>query len=245
MKNTAFEAVDSVPELLRRRRDDTGVALRVKRLGLWREISWHEYATAVQQLAAWLTARGTQPGDRVALLGENCPEWLISDLAVQSAAGITVGVYATSSPEQLLYCLRHAEVRGLILEDAEQLEKWLAIRDQCPEIEFVLIMEAEPFDGISQWQDALSEGARLLQEQPELVNSRISRLAKDDVALFIYTSGTTGDPKAAMLSHGNLLWAVDSLGEAIPVTEHDEFISFLPLSHIVERLILLVRRTHE
>ena len=240
MKNTAFAAVSSVPALLHRRRDDSGVAHRVKRLGLWREISWSEYATAVEELAAWLSEQGIDPGDRVALLGENCPEWLVSDLAIQSAGAITVGVYATSSPEQLHYCLQHSEAAGLILEDAEQLEKWLVIADQCPDIRFVLVMEPEPFEGIVQWHDALAQGRTVLQRDPARISGRIEALTHDEVALFIYTSGTTGDPKAAMLTHGNLLWAVDSLGEAIPVTEDDEFISFLPLSHIVERLISVV-----
>src|SRR5690625_3221319 len=240
MKNTAFAAVSSVPALLHRRRDDSGVAHRVKRLGLWREISWSEYATAVEELAAWLSEQGIDPGDRVALLGENCPEWLVSDLAIQSAGAITVGVYATSSPEQLHYCLQHSEAAGLILEDAEQLEKWLVIADQCPDIRFVLVMEPEPFEGIVQWHDALAQGRTVLQRDPARISGRIEALTHDEVALFIYTSGTTGDPKAAMLTHGNLLWAVDSLSEAVGVSRADEFISFLPLSHIVERLISVV-----
>lgn len=240
MKTTAVQAVDSVPALLYRRRDESGVAHRVKRLGLWREISWREYASSVSELAAFMIARGIQPGDRVALLGENCPEWLVTDLAVQSAAAITVGVYATSSSDQLLYCIKHSDVRALVIEDAEQLEKWLEIREKCPEIEFVIVMEREVHDGISQWTDVLDEGRRFLADNPNAVTERIESLGHEDTALFIYTSGTTGDPKAAMLTHGNLLWAVDSLGESIAVTGDDEFISFLPLSHIVERLISVV-----
>ena len=240
MKTSAVEAVDSVPALLHRRRGEPGVAHRVKRLGLWREISWHEYALSASELAAFLIACGVQPGDRVALLGENCPEWLVTDLAVQSAAAITVGVYATSSSDQLLYCIKHAQVRGLVIEDAEQLEKWLEIRERCPEIEFVIVMERESHEGITQWADALAEGREHLIQHPDAVTERIGTLGHDDTALFIYTSGTTGDPKAAMLTHGNLLWAVDSLGTSIPVNENDEFISFLPLSHIVERLISVV-----
>ena len=240
MKTTAVQAVESVPALLFRRRDESGVAHRVKRLGLWREISWREYANSVSELAAFMISRGIQPGDRVALLGENCPEWLVTDIAVQSAAAVTVGVYATSSSDQLLYCIKHADVRALVIEDAEQLEKWLEIRSSCPEVEFVIIMEREAHDGITQWTDALTEGRRFLTEQPAAVTKRIESLGHEDTALFIYTSGTTGDPKAAMLTHGNLLWAVDSLGTSIPIDEEDESISFLPLSHIVERLISVV-----
>lgn len=245
MITSAATAVESVPALLHRRRDDPGVAHRVKRLGLWREISWKQYAASVTQLAAFLVAQDVVKGDRIALLSENCPEWLVGDLAIQSAAAITVGVYATSSAEQLLYGLRHSGACGLILEDAEQLEKWLAIRDRCPQVRFVVSIErSDGVDGITDWDDALAEGAAQLNHAPDCVAERCNALTHDDVALFIYTSGTTGDPKAAMLTHGNLLWAVDSLGEAIPADASDEFISFLPLSHIVERLISVVSPLH-
>ena len=209
MTTSAATAVESVPALLHRRRDDPGVAHRVKRLGLWREISWKQYAASVTQLAAFLVAQDVVKGDRIALLSENCPEWLVSDLAIQSAAAITVGVYATSSAEQLLYGLRHSGACGLILEDAEQLEKWLAIRDLCPQVRFVVSIErSDGVDGITDWDEALTAGTAQLNHVPGCVAERCNALTHDDVALFIYTSGTTGEPKAAMLTHGNLLSAV-------------------------------------
>src|SRR5690606_290190 len=91
----------SIPELLRRRADDHSLAQRVKRLGLWEPITWAQYVADVNALAAWLLERDLQPGQRVAVLCENRPEWLVSDLAVQTAGGVTVGVYTTSSAEQL------------------------------------------------------------------------------------------------------------------------------------------------
>lgn len=240
MTTTALRSAASVPALLRARREDGGIAHRVKRLGLWKEISWRDYWQHVSSMAAWLIGQDVRPGDRVALLGENSPEWLVSDLAIQSTGAISVGVYATSSPEQLEYCLNHSDVCGLILEDAEQLEKWLAISDRCPQVRFVAVMEKEPLGGVWQWQELLGRGAELLAASPALVSDRIDALGHGDTALFIYTSGTTGAPKAAMLTHGNLLWAVDSLAAAVGVSGDDEFISFLPLSHIVERLISVV-----
>ncbi len=240
MKTAANQAAKSVPALLRSRSSDTGVAHRVKRLGLWHEISWSEYAADASALAARLVGLGVEPGDRVALLGENRPEWLVADLGIQSAGAVTVGIYTTSGADQIRYYLEHSGSRGLILEDAEQLEKWLAIRDKCPDVRWVCVIEQEAMEGVEQWDEAIALGRKLLSATPDAVDARIDGIDPDDTALFIYTSGTTADPKGAMLTHNNLFWATESLAEAIPTTSRDEFISFLPLSHIVERLITVV-----
>lgn len=235
---------DSIPALLQLRKNQTAVAHRVKRLGLWQETSWQEYASDVTSLAAALVELGVQPGDKVSLLGENRPEWLIADLAIQSAAAVTVGIYATNSAEQVEFCLRQSDSTGLILEDAEQLEKWLAIREDCPWVRFVIVMEPEDVPDVLDWADVLARGAELHRQDPGVVESLIASVKPSDVALFIYTSGTTGDPKAAMLTHANVLWAIDSLGEVAGITERDELLSFLPLSHIVERLISVAAPLH-
>lgn len=227
----------SVPALLRARATDTGVALRVKRLGLWEKISWADYAARVNALAREMIHLGLRPGERVAVLCENRPEWLIADIAIQTAGAATVGVYTTSSPEQLAYHVNHSDAVGLVLEDAEQLEKWLAVRDRCEHVEWVIVVEPEDVDGILAWDEVLAAGAARYAADPAPVDERLAAIDPHDTALFIYTSGTTGNPKGAMLSHANLLWAIDSLHGAAPVKHDDELLSFLPLSHIVERLI--------
>ena len=231
------EPARSLPELLRRRASDTSLAQRVKRFGLWERISWAEYVADVNALAAELVVRGVKPGERVAVLCENRPEWLVADLAVQTVGAATVGVYTTSSAEQLRYYLEHSGAVGLILEDAEQLEKWLAIAADCELVQWVVVIEPEEVEGVDRWDEVLARGREHYRLEPGPVDSRLAAIEPDDTALFIYTSGTTGDPKGAMLSHRNMLWAVDSLLEAIPHFEDDELLSFLPLSHIVERLI--------
>src|SRR5680860_1272317 len=128
---SSAEPARSLPELLRRRAADTTLAHRFKRFGLWEKITWAQYAANVNALAAELVARGVQPGARVAVLCENRPEWMVADLAVQTVGAATVGVYTTSSAEQLAYHLEHSGAVGLVLEDAEQLEKWLAIKERC------------------------------------------------------------------------------------------------------------------
>ncbi|HET8984349.1 MAG TPA: AMP-binding protein, partial [Trueperaceae bacterium] len=226
----------SVPDLLRRRADDHGLAQRVKRLGLWEPITWAQYAADVNALAAWLIGKGLASGQRVAVLSENRPEWSVADLAVQTAGGVTVGAYTTSSAEQLLYYLQHSDAVGLILEDAEQLEKWLAIRARCRNVAWVLLIEPEDVGGVERFDDAIAAGREDYLTDPAPVDTRLARIDLDDTAIFIYTSGTTGDPKGAMLSHRNILWAIDALHAVIEHSTEDELLSFLPLSHIVERL---------
>ncbi|HZW98987.1 MAG TPA: long-chain fatty acid--CoA ligase [Trueperaceae bacterium] len=229
----------SVPELLRARATDTGLAQRVKRFGLWQRITWSEYVADVNAMAAEYVALGLEPGDRVAILSENRPEWTVADMATQTAGGATVGVYTTSSPEQLRYYLQHSDAVGLVLEDAEQLEKWLAVRDECPAVRFVLLVEdREASDpAVTPYSTALESGRRRYLSDPRPVDERLAAISPEDVALFIYTSGTTGDPKAAMLSHANIIWATEALRRALDCGPGDEFLSFLPVSHIVERLI--------
>lgn len=240
----------SIPALLQacaRGASADQTAHRVKRLGLWQKVSWADYGARVRALAAKLVALGVKPGDRVALLSENRPEWLVADLAVQSAGAVTVGVYATSSAEQLHYVVAHAGAVGVIAENAEGLEKWLEIRGRLPGA-WLIVMDEDDFagdfattfpEGLS-WQVALDEGQRLDEVEPDRVDARLDSINPEDTALLIYTSGTTSLPKGAMLSHANLLWACESLVAANPIFESDEFLSFLPLSHIVERLITVV-----
>jgi len=227
----------SIPELLRRRAHDHGLAQRVKRLGLWERITWAEYAADVNALAAWLLGKGLEAGQRVAVLSENRPEWSVADLAVQTAGGVTVGVYTTSSADQLLYYLQHSDAVGLIIEDAEQLEKWLAVRKRCRGVAWVLLIEPEDVAGVERFDDAIAAGRADYLTDPTPVDSRLAGIDPEDTAIFIYTSGTTGDPKGAMLSHRNLLWAIDALHDVIDHSLDDELLSFLPLSHIVERLL--------
>jgi long-chain acyl-CoA synthetase len=222
------------------RREETGVAHRVKRLGLWQTIRWSEYAAQVLGLGRELLELGLEPGERVALLCENRPEWLVSDLAIQSAGGVTVGVYTTSSAEQLLYYLEHSEAVGLILEDAEQLEKWLEIRDKAKGVRWVMAVEPEGFSEVADWQEVVARGKAHYARDPAALHARLEAVEPGDVALLMYTSGTTGNPKGAMLTHANLLWAAEALQDACAFDEREELLSYLPLSHIVERLISVV-----
>ncbi len=217
------------------------IALRRKHLGLWQPVTWGAYAEAVRLVAHGLMALGLDPGERVGLVGENRPEWLFSDMGIQSAGGWATGIYTTSSPEQVAYILEHAGCRFFIVEGEEQLDKALEIRGRVPSLEQIIVMDPEGLrtfhdPQVLMWDEFLNLGRAHRAAHPGALEDRLARIAPDDVALLIYTSGTTGPPKGAMLTHRNILWTAEALAAALGYRLEDEVLSYLPLSHIAERL---------
>ena len=226
------------------------VALRKKALGLWRDISWHRYWKQVMQAAAALIDLGLAAGDRAAIIGDNCPEWVIADLGIQCAAGAAVGVYATSAWPQVQYVVNHSEARFFFVENEEQLDKWLHFRDRAAGLSRVIVWDTEGLRGfcdpqVMSFEALLAHGAAVLAQRPAVVAERMAALTPNDVALLIYTSGTTGPPKGAMLTHRNVTWMAQAVARDNPIFDTDEVLSFLPLCHIFERLFsVLAHITH-
>ncbi len=231
------------------------VALRHKKYGLWREFTWLEYAASCAHAGLGLLELGVQPGDRVAIIGENRPEWVFADLGIQGIGAIVVGVYATSPAEEVQYVLEHSGSVVVIVEDEEQLDKVLATRERLPAVRHIVLMEprgaahvlaeghAITFDALLAKGRARAEGTghshTLERVAPEFVE-RVGTLEPDAVAVLVYTSGTTGPPKGAMLTHANLHTACLALPMELEVTAEDELLSYLPLCHIAERLFSII-----
>ena len=233
----------TLPDLFFRRVAERGdrLALRYKALGIWHRVSWREYGEAVRRVAAGLRAFGLRPRERVAVLGENRPEWLYCQLGIMSAAGATVGIYPTSSPEQVQYLLNHSEARLLFLENEEQLDKTLGILSATG-VERAVVWDAKGLWGFADERvqfldDFLKRGQMFLDDHPGHLEARLASIRPDDTAMIIYTSGTTGPPKGAMLSHANILWTTDALLQVNPGRDDDEVISYLPFAHIYENLV--------
>ncbi len=219
------------------------VALRYKDFGIWHGISWDQYAARVREVAAGLISLGVGPGERVAILGENRPEWLICDLAAMTAGAVTCGIYTTSAPEQVAYIIGHSEAKVVFIENEEQVDKILQI---LPEVNLarVIVWESKGLWGFSQekivfYKDFLKDAQNYLRDNPQCVEERLAGVGPDDTAMIIYTSGTTGRPKGAMISHRNILMLTESFVKAAPSYETDEVVSYLPLAHIYENLISL------
>jgi long-chain acyl-CoA synthetase len=233
----------TVPKMFLERvaRQPEKVALRFKYLGIWRDITWRQYCENVRHTCLGLVSLGIERGDRVAVIGENRPEWLYSDLATMSAGAVTVGIYTTSSATQCEYVVGHSEARIFIAEDEEQLDKALFFRERTPGLEHIVIMDPKGLRNFSDpmvitFEELLERGRELDELEFQRFEQLVDLTVEDDMALIIYTSGTTGPPKGAMLSHRNVIWTTWSIGDAVPLSPTDELLSFLPLSHIAERM---------
>ncbi|MBW1669112.1 MAG: AMP-binding protein [Deltaproteobacteria bacterium] len=219
------------------------VALRRKEYGIWKRISWKEYGQSVREAAAGIIAAGLQKGERVAILGDNRPEWLICHLAAMTAGGVTCGIYSTSSPDQVAYELKHSETKILFVENEEQLDKVLLILSRL-DLSLMVVWDAKGLWGFSQpgiifFDEFMAKGRAYLEEHPECISARMAVIDPEDTAMLIYTSGTTGRPKGAMITHRNILFVVDAFMSANPFYKSDEMLSYLPLAHIYENVISL------
>jgi long-chain acyl-CoA synthetase len=204
--------------------------------------TYNEFADRVRQFRRGLDALGLRKGDRVALIShENRVEWAIMDLAAQALGIITVPIYGTLPAPQVAYYLRDSGARAILVSDAKQRAKVASLRADAPALEFVISMDGDaaalsvecvlPFDEIYRRGEMAGRDAAIL-------DAIASTVLPDDIATLIYTSGTTGEPKGAMVTHANLLQTPDAVVEE-PVAElgpGDVFLSFLPLSHITERV---------
>jgi long-chain acyl-CoA synthetase len=244
MDSQTFSEANTVPRLFWKRVGEWSeqTALREKVNGLWREISWGEYGQNARKATLGFIALGLQPGDRVAIISENNPEWLYSDMGILAAGGVTVGIYPTDSANQVEYVLNHSGAVFYIAEDEEQLDKVLEVRGQIPSLKKIIVMDMEGLRHFSDpmvmsFEALLALGQELDQKEPDLFLKQLQGPQPEDLAILIYTSGTTGPPKGAMISHQNILHTMEMQNEVNPGHESDEVLSFLPLCHIAQRTV--------
>ncbi|TYO95830.1 long-chain acyl-CoA synthetase [Geothermobacter ehrlichii] len=215
------------------------LATTYKKDGRWQSLTYGQFYQRVLMAARGLRKLGVGPGDKVAILSENRVGWIIADLGILTARAISVPIYATNTPEQVAYVLEHSGARIVFVSTRLQYEKLMAVRERLPQLEMVIAFErfigdrSLPVFHLYQ----LSEISHPIsaEEQAEL-EAEIDRIGRDDLLTLIYTSGTTGAPKGVMLTHGNFL--VDAwlgLDRLQGRDKQETFLSFLPLSHVLER----------
>ena len=217
-------------------------AHREKALGIWRSHSWAAFLDAARAIGLGLAALGLKRGEVVSILSEDRKEWIYADLGVQCVGGIVSGIYPTDSAEQVAYLLEDSRSRFLVAENEEQLEKFLAIRNRVPEVAKCIVLDRDGLHDFSDdrvlFLDELYDiGRRAHEHDRDRFRREVDASRPRDVALLIYTSGTTGPPKGAMITHENVIFSVASLLRATPAFEGDEQLCFLPLSHVLERLV--------
>ena len=215
--------------------------MRQKHLGLWRSWTWNQTADAVREIAAGLVSLGFNPGDCASVLANTVVEWVWADLAILSCAGISNGVYPTDAASQLQYLCEDSRTTILFVEDDEQLDKALEVRDQLPLLRKIVVFDMEGLRGLDE-PDVISLdllrslGRTYLASLPNAVTDRVAACKPDDIAILVYTSGTTGKPKGAMHLHSGIVFTLRGFNTLVAQDERDERMCFLPLCHIAERM---------
>ena len=245
------EGCTTLPQLFRQRCNALGdrLAMREKDFGIWHKFSWADYYARAQELGAALMHLGLKPGDVVSIIAENRKEWLFFDMAIMCSGGVTNGVYTTDAPSQLEHICIDSATKFLIVEDEEQLDKYLEVRDALPMVEKVIVLEDEGLKTFSDEKVMLIDafyalGRAQLAAYAAEWEARIDAIQADDTALLVYTSGTTGAPKGAMIAHRNVLFQTKTAASWVGERDGDEIMSILPLCHIAERTFSVFLALH-
>ncbi|MEL6706449.1 MAG: long-chain fatty acid--CoA ligase [Bacteroidota bacterium] len=234
----------TLSQLFRRTSDhyaDSGRAAltyKDKRTKEWTDLTWDEVRDQAEAFAGYLHSQGIRPGDRVAILSENRPEWAFTDLGAQLLGAVNVALYTTQPASQVSYIVQDSGATVLVVSTGVQVRKAEAILDECPALKRVLVMAEMRKDypeAFVAWDDAMAEGAAYADEHAETLAAFSDAVQPDDLAALIYTSGTTGHPKGVMLTHRNFVSNVQAALQRFPITPDDTHLSFLPLSHAFER----------
>lgn len=237
------ERFSTIPEMFQKVTEhfsgETRPALMYKSDDSYKGISYPELRRKVRLFAFGLAALGLKRGDRVAIIAENRPEWVISDQAIVALGGIDVPIYPTMTAKQNEFIFNDAGIRFAIVSNQFQLNKVMRVVENIPTLEKVILMTEK--GSITErntvgFQKVLEMGEQLEKEDPDHLEVSLTMVKPDDLLTIIYTSGTTGNPKGVMLSHGNLVSNIISSAEVISFGRTDVMLSFLPLSHSFERM---------
>ena len=218
------------------------IALRQKVLGIWEEQSWCDLGGHARRIAMALAADGLQPGEVAAILANTRREWSYADYGILLAGGVSSGIYPTDAASQVHYLCADCTARVLFVEDDEQLDKVLEVRDRLPLLSRVVVFDME---GLERLDDPMvmsleafeARGAAHDEANPGEFERRLATRSSHDLAILIYTSGTTGKPKGAMLSHRNLCSVMERFAPELSAGENDDKMAFLPLCHVAERMV--------
>ncbi|HMK35707.1 MAG TPA: AMP-binding protein [Desulfomonilaceae bacterium] len=220
------------------------VAMREKEYGIWRPVTWTDYLEKVKQITLGLIALGLEPEDKVIMIGDNRPEALWTEMAAMCGGGVGVWLFQDCLMDEVKYIVDHSDSKFYVAEGQEEVDKALAIRDECPKLKKIIWDDPK---GMRHYDDpmliSLDEvmelGIKKEREDPGLFEKLVSRGSGDDVCLLFYTSGTTSLPKGALLTHYNMLTMGQNLMRVDPCYPSDDFVSYLPFAWIGEQMMAI------
>ena len=238
-------SADTFPKLLIEKANQYGsqkIALREKDLGIWQSFTWQDYLEKVKYFSLGMISLGFEPGDKISVIGDNKPEWIIAELAAQCAGGLGTGIYQDSILKEVAYIINHSETKFVIAEDQEQVDKILEMQEELPRVKKVIYYDPKGMskydsDLLAYFPDVMEMGREYEKSHPGQFEKNVENTKSEDVAWICTTSGTTGFPKLAMLTHKNLISMATNLGKFDPKYDSDEFVSFLPLPWVGEQMM--------
>jgi len=235
---------DTIPKLFLescQRWGDSKVAMRKKDFGIWNEYTWQDCYDEVRNLAGGLRSLGFDKGDKLAVIGDNSPEWFFAEYAAQALGGVVVGLYTDAIRSELAYIVGHSDTKIVVADDQEQVDKFLDIRNDLPRLERVIYWDPKgmwSYDDpmLSSWDEVIEIGKKYAEEHPNFFEESISGTKIDDLALLLYTSGTSALPKGAMLAHRLLAKAGGDWVEQEDYRSSEQYVSYMSPAWIAEQL---------
>jgi long-chain acyl-CoA synthetase len=229
---------DTIGGMLKPRVEKYGDRLMMKHKveGAWRDISWNEFYDTVHKLGLALMSSGIANGDRIAVFSPNSPTWQMVDMAALSVGAANVPLYATITARQAQYIIADSGSKLAFVGTADHMNKVLEVRDELPELKKIVTMDNTLSDhpDVITLDDLVKLGSK--NANPDGFFERLDAVQPEDLCSIVYTSGTTGNPKGVMLTHDNFLSNVKTASSLIEVDDTDICLSFLPLSHVLERM---------
>ena len=231
-----LEILDTFPKILR---DNSKIfakkaAIREKEFGIWQTLSWKEFYYNAQLLSAGFKSNGIGRGDKVAIIGDNRPKLYLSIAAAQLIGAVPVPCYQDSAADEILYILDHAEVKLVIAENQEQVDKILEVIDRLPKVKLIMYDDQRGLENYKNSKllplNKILEGSS--EKNISWIDEEIDKTLKDDLAIMLYTSGTTGRPKGVLLTYNNLISVTGKACEIENFTSDDEVVAYLPMAWV-------------
>ena len=244
MEQIFKEKGDTWPKVLKYNYEKFGDhhrAMRYKHYGIWQPLTWKDYYLSVKYLALGLLSLGFEPGDKVLIIGDNAPQWYYAELAAQANRGAAVGLYSDLTPLEIKYIAENSEVRFVIVEDQEQVDKCLQIKGELPLLKKIIYWG---YKGLAHYDDSILIGYREVLQRgekyeegfPGLFEQNVETGKADDVCAIVYTSGTTGTaPKGAVHTYRTMRAGADYHLHLDPWYEHDNVLPYLPPAWMTEQ----------